>query len=71
MTTPHLQDGCPRILVGAIGDGLFTESPIPKKPASMYEEYEFGVKAYRMNFKPIKTGPVKNNLRIRTTTARR
>ena len=35
-------------LVGAADDGLFTNIQVPKK-AWVYEEYEFGVKAYRMD----------------------
>lgn len=35
-------------LVGEIDDGLFTETPVPKKPESIYQEYEFGVKTNKM-----------------------
>lgn len=34
--------------VGTIDDGIYTEIPVPKNPASVYEEYEFGIDADEM-----------------------
>jgi Protein of unknown function (DUF1628). len=38
----------PTELVGAFNDGIFTQDSVPKKPAFVYEEFQFGIDADEM-----------------------